>query len=87
MDDRERYGKGLEVRRAVLGDAHVERRERFLAYVTQAQHSDQNMGPVQEIDACNRVRFWLEQLSSGKRVTRAAPRAVTGRAPARAPAR
>ncbi|HEV8695975.1 MAG TPA: 4-carboxymuconolactone decarboxylase [Lysobacter sp.] len=25
MDERERYGKGLEVRRAVLGDAHVDR--------------------------------------------------------------
>jgi 4-carboxymuconolactone decarboxylase len=25
MDDRERYGKGMEVRRAVLGDAHVDR--------------------------------------------------------------
>ena len=25
MDDRERYKKGLEVRRAVLGDAHVDR--------------------------------------------------------------
>jgi 4-carboxymuconolactone decarboxylase len=25
MDERERYGRGLEVRRAVLGDAHVER--------------------------------------------------------------
>jgi len=25
MDDRERYQKGMEVRRAVLGDQHVER--------------------------------------------------------------
>jgi len=25
MDDRERYAKGVEVRRAVLGDAHVDR--------------------------------------------------------------
>ena len=25
MDERERYGKGLEVRRGVLGDAHVDR--------------------------------------------------------------
>lgn len=25
MNERERYGKGLEVRRAVLGDAHVDR--------------------------------------------------------------
>ncbi len=25
MDDRERYAKGMEVRRAVLGDAHVDR--------------------------------------------------------------
>ena len=32
------------------------------------------LGPFKEIDARNRVRFWLEQLSHGKRVTRAAPR-------------
>jgi len=25
MDERERYDKGLDVRRAVLGDAHVDR--------------------------------------------------------------
>jgi len=25
MDERERYGKGMDVRRAVLGDAHVDR--------------------------------------------------------------
>lgn len=52
----------------------VERRERFLAYVKQAQHVDLDLGPFEEIDARNRVRFWLEQLSNGKRVTRAAPR-------------
>lgn len=52
----------------------VERRERFLAYVKHAQQSDQNVGLVEEIDARNRVRFWIEHLSSGKRVTRAAPR-------------
>lgn len=52
----------------------VERRERFLAYVKQAQHADPDLGPFEEIDARNRVRFWLEQLSNGKRVTRAAPR-------------
>jgi predicted transcriptional regulator len=52
----------------------VERRERLLAYVKQAQHSDLNPGPVEEIDARNRVRFWLEQLSSGKTVSRSAPR-------------
>jgi len=52
----------------------VERRERFLAYVKQAQHTDLDLGPFEEIDARNRVRFWLEQLSNGKRVTRAAPR-------------
>ncbi len=52
----------------------VERRERFLAYVKQAQHADLDLGPFEEIDARNRVRFWLEQLSNGKRVTRAAPR-------------
>lgn len=54
----------------------VERRERFLAYVKQAQRSDQNLGPAEEIDARNRVRFWLERLSSGKRVARAAARRV-----------
>ncbi len=27
MDDRDRYAKGMEVRRAVLGDAHVDRAE------------------------------------------------------------
>jgi len=52
----------------------VERRERFLAYVRQAQHSDLNLGPVEEIDARNSVRFWLEHLSTEKRVTRAAAR-------------
>ena len=54
----------------------VERRERFLAYVKQAQHANLNAGPVEEIDARNRVRFWLEHLSSGNRVARAAPRRV-----------
>jgi predicted transcriptional regulator len=52
----------------------IERRERFLAFVKQAQHADLNQGPVEEVDARNRVRFWLEQLSSGKKVTGAAPR-------------
>ena len=52
----------------------VERRERFLAYVKQAQHVDLGLGPFEELDARNRVRFWLEQLSNGKRVTRSAPR-------------
>jgi predicted transcriptional regulator len=52
----------------------VERRERFLAYVKQAQHQDLNLGPSEEIDARNRVRFWLEKLSSGKRVVRMTPR-------------
>ena len=54
----------------------VERRERFLAYVKQAQHADPDAGPVEEIDARNRVRFWLEHLSSGKKVARAAVRRV-----------
>jgi len=54
----------------------VERKERFLAYVKQAQRSDQNLGPAEEIDARNRVRFWLERLSSGKRVARVAARRV-----------
>ena len=52
----------------------VERRERFTAYVKQAQHADPEAGPMEEIDARNRVRFWLEQLSSGKRMARGAPR-------------
>ena len=52
----------------------VERRERFIAYVKQAQYTGLNGGPVEEIDARNRVRFWLEKLSSGKRVARMAPR-------------
>ena len=52
----------------------VERRERFLAYVKQAQHSGLDQGPVDEIETRNRVRFWLEQLSTGRKVTRAAPR-------------
>ena len=52
----------------------VERRERFLAYVKQAQHSDLNLGPFEEIDARNRVRFWLEKLSSGQKITCMTPR-------------
>ncbi|HEX4986796.1 MAG TPA: hypothetical protein VFV71_12100 [Burkholderiales bacterium] len=52
----------------------VERRERFIAYVRQAQRSDPNLGPVEEIEARNRMRFWLDQLSSDKRVARPAPR-------------
>jgi predicted transcriptional regulator len=52
----------------------VDRRERFLAYVKQAHHSDPNSGPFEEIDVRNRVRFWLEKLSSGKKLTRLTPR-------------
>jgi predicted transcriptional regulator len=52
----------------------VERRERFLAYVIQAQHADLDPGPVDEIETRNRVRFWLEQLSTGRKVTRVASR-------------
>ena len=52
----------------------VERRERFLAYVKQAQHADLNLGLVDEIETRNRVRFWLEKLSTERKVTRAAPR-------------
>ena len=70
--------KGQSTQRWMLEaiEHEVERRERFLAYVKQAQHSDQNLGPVEEVDARNRVRFWLEHLSSGKRAARAAPRRV-----------
>ena len=57
-------------------EREVERRERFIAYVKQAQHTDQKLDPVEEIDARNRVHFWLEQLSKGKRVARIAPRRV-----------
>ena len=68
--------KGQSTQRWMLEviEHEVERRERFLAYVKQAQHVDPNQGPVEEIDARNRVRFWLEQLSSERRVTRVAPR-------------
>ena len=57
-------------------EQEVERRERFLAYVKQAQHSGMNPGPIEEIDARNRVRFWLEKLSSGKKVTQMMSRRV-----------
>lgn len=52
----------------------VERRERFLAYVKQAQSVGLDVGPVEEIETRNRVRFWLDQLAAGKRVTRAITR-------------
>jgi predicted DNA-binding protein len=66
--------KGQSTQRWMLEaiEHEVERRERFLAYVRQAQHVD--LDPVEEIEARNRVRFWLDQLSAGKRVTRAAAR-------------
>ncbi len=68
--------KGQSTQRWMLEaiEHEVERRERFLAYVKQAQHTDPNLGPVDEIETRNRVRFWLEQLSTGRKVTRAAPR-------------
>ena len=68
--------KGQSTQRWMLeAIAHeVERRERFLAYVKQAQHSSLNLGPFDEIDARRRVRFWLEKLSSGKRITEVTPR-------------
>jgi hypothetical protein len=52
----------------------VERRERFLAYVKEARRPNPSLGPVEEFDARNRVNFWLEQLSSGRKVVRLAPR-------------
>jgi predicted transcriptional regulator len=52
----------------------VERRERFTAYVKQAQSADPALGPVEEIDARNRLRFWLDHLSSEKRVARSTSR-------------
>jgi hypothetical protein len=68
--------KGQSTQRWMLEaiEHEVERRERFLAYVKQAQHMDLDVDPVEEIEARNRVRFWLDQLSAGKRVTRAAAR-------------
>ena len=62
--------KGQSTQRWILEavEHEVERRERFLAYVKQAQHVDVNLGPVEVTDARNRVRFWLEKLSSGKRI-------------------
>ena len=54
----------------------VERRERFLAYVKQAQHCGPNPSPSEEIEARNRVRFWLERLSSGNKVIQMAARRV-----------
>lgn len=51
-------------------EQEVDRRERFIAYVKQAQNSCLNHGPVEEIDARNRVRFWLEKLSTEKKSTR-----------------
>ncbi len=62
--------KGKSTQRWMLEaiEHEAERRERFLAYVKQAQHSDLNLGPFEEIDARNRVRFWLEKLSSGKKL-------------------
>ena len=50
-----------------------ERRERILAYVKQAQHSELNLGPFEEIDARNGVRFWRGKLSS-KKVNHMTPR-------------
>ena len=52
----------------------VARRERFRAYVQQARRADSDTGSIEEINARNRVRFLLEELSSGKRVTRLTPR-------------
>lgn len=64
--------KGQSTQRWMLEaiEHEVEGRERFLAYVKQAQREDLNMGLIEEIEARNRVRFWLEKLSSEKRVTR-----------------
>ena len=68
--------KGQSTKRWMLEaiENEIERRERFLAYAKQAQHADLGLGPFEEIDARARVRFWLEQLSKGKKLTRAAPR-------------
>ena len=68
--------KGQSTRRWMLEaiEREVEGRERFLAYVKQAQREDLNVGLTEEIDARNRVRFWLEKLASEKRTPRVMPR-------------
>ena len=68
--------KGQSTQRWMLEaiEREVERRERFIAYVKKAQHTGPDLGPVEEIDARNRVHFWLEQLSREKRVARTASR-------------
>jgi hypothetical protein len=70
--------KGQSTQRWMLEvfEHEVERRERFLDYVRQAQHADLNPEPVEEVDARNRVRFWLDQLSTGKDIPRRAPRRI-----------
>ncbi len=57
-------------------EQEVDRRERFIAYVKQAQHSCLNHDPVEDIDARNRVRFWLENRSSENKSTRMTLRRV-----------
>ena len=68
--------KGQSTKRWMLEaiEHEVERRERFISYVKQAQHADLNLGPVEEVEARSRVRFWLDQLSSGKKVARSTSR-------------
>lgn len=51
----------------------VERRERFLAYVKQAQHADVGAS-AEDADARRSLGFWLGQLSSGKKSDRVAAR-------------
>jgi predicted transcriptional regulator len=51
----------------------VERRERFLAYVKQAQHACAGAS-AEEADARRSLRFWLWQLSSGGKAGRAVAR-------------
>lgn len=54
----------------------VGRRERFRAYVQQARRKDADNRSMEEIDVRNRVRVWVDEISTGKRVTRMAPRRV-----------
>ena len=56
------------IREAIEREA--ERAARFVAYVKQAQHVDPDAGAVEESEARNRLRFWLEQLSAGKGIAR-----------------
>jgi hypothetical protein len=52
----------------------IDRRERFVAYVKQAQHMGAGSGSAEGADARRSLRFWLGQLSSGKKAGRVVAR-------------